>query len=138
VGVGLGGWADLLYSSASLTVTYTTAEIAGDISVPSGFRYVGPLLGAEPPSRRQVKPLVAQAAAGMGVTAASMQTLIVITARFARVAWKYESIAYQLVLKHVGVLIQTMYLVATAMELAPCAVGNGGGPGASWGKTGPH
>jgi oxazoline/thiazoline dehydrogenase len=53
------------------------------------------------------------------------QVLIVITARFQRLAWKYESIAYALMLKHVGALYQTMYLVATAMNLAPCALGNG-------------
>jgi SagB-type dehydrogenase family enzyme len=53
------------------------------------------------------------------------QVLIMITARFQRLAWKYESIAYTLMLKHVGVLYQTMYLVATAMNLAPCAIGCG-------------
>lgn len=53
------------------------------------------------------------------------QVLIVITARFQRLSWKYESIAYSLILKHVGVLLQTMYLVATAMNLAPCALGSG-------------
>ena len=31
----------------------------------------------------------------------------------------------QLTLKHVGVVIQTMYLAATAMGLGPCAVGCG-------------
>ena len=53
------------------------------------------------------------------------QVLFVITARFARLAWKYQSVAYALTLKHVGVLYQTMYLVATAMNLAPCALGGG-------------
>jgi SagB-type dehydrogenase family enzyme len=53
------------------------------------------------------------------------QVLIVIAARFQRLAWKYESMAYALMLKHVGVLYQTMYLVATAMELAPCGLGGG-------------
>lgn len=53
------------------------------------------------------------------------QVLIVITARFERLFWKYESIGYSLILKHVGVLYQTMYLVATAMNLAPCALGSG-------------
>lgn len=53
------------------------------------------------------------------------QVLIVIAARFQRLAWKYESIAYALMLKDVGVLYQTMYLVATAMSLAPCALGGG-------------
>ena len=51
--------------------------------------------------------------------------LLVISARFQRLAWKYESIAYSLMLKHVGVLHQTMYLVATAMNLASCAIGGG-------------
>lgn len=33
--------------------------------------------------------------------------------------------AYAATLKHVGILYQTMYLAATAMGLAPCAVGTG-------------
>jgi len=53
------------------------------------------------------------------------QVLIIFAARFQRVAWVYESIAYSLVLKDVGSLQQTMYLVATAMNLAPCAIGCG-------------
>ena len=36
-----------------------------------------------------------------------------------------SSIAYALILKHVGVVYQTMYLAATAMGLAPCALGCG-------------
>jgi oxazoline/thiazoline dehydrogenase len=51
--------------------------------------------------------------------------LFILAARFARVAWKYESIAYSLILKHVGVVLQTMYLAATAMGLGPCALGCG-------------
>jgi SagB-type dehydrogenase family enzyme len=53
------------------------------------------------------------------------QILITIAARFQRLAWKYESMAYSVLLKNVGVLYQTMYLVATAMDLAPCALGGG-------------
>jgi SagB-type dehydrogenase family enzyme len=53
------------------------------------------------------------------------QILILISARFQRVSWKYQSVAYALILKEVGVLYQTMYLVATAMNLAPCALGGG-------------
>ncbi|MGH8311621.1 MAG: SagB/ThcOx family dehydrogenase, partial [Steroidobacteraceae bacterium] len=51
--------------------------------------------------------------------------LIVITARFGRVNWKYRGMSYATVLKDVGALMQTMYLVATAMGLAPCALGGG-------------
>lgn len=53
------------------------------------------------------------------------QVLIIIAARFGRLTWKYEAIAYALILKHVGILYQTMYLVATAMDLAPCSLGSG-------------
>lgn len=53
------------------------------------------------------------------------QILLLLAARFGRAMWKYESMAYALVLKDVGVLYQTMYCVATAMGLAPCALGGG-------------
>jgi oxazoline/thiazoline dehydrogenase len=53
------------------------------------------------------------------------QILITIAARFQRLSWKYESMAYSVLLKNVGILYQTMYLVATAMNLAPCALGGG-------------
>ncbi|HKV39141.1 MAG TPA: SagB family peptide dehydrogenase [Blastocatellia bacterium] len=53
------------------------------------------------------------------------QVLIELAARFQRVSWKYDGIAYATTLKHVGVLYQTMYLVATAMGLGPCALGSG-------------
>ena len=56
---------------------------------------------------------------------ADPQVLLIIAARFGRVMWKYESMAYALILKHVGVLYQTLYLTATAMRLAPCAQGGG-------------
>jgi SagB-type dehydrogenase family enzyme len=55
--------------------------------------------------------------------AAATQILITMAARFARVSWKYSSIAYSLILKDVGVLMQTLYLVATEMGLGGCAVG---------------
>jgi SagB-type dehydrogenase family enzyme len=53
------------------------------------------------------------------------QVTLLLTARFGRVMWKYESMAYALVLKDVGVLYQTLYLSATAMGLAACALGGG-------------
>jgi SagB-type dehydrogenase family enzyme len=52
------------------------------------------------------------------------QILITIAARFGRVSWKYSSIAYALILKDVGVLIQTLYLMATDMGLGGCAIGS--------------
>ena len=53
------------------------------------------------------------------------QVLITLASRFQRLSWKYRSIAYATTLKNVGVLYQTMYLVATSMRLASCALGGG-------------
>ena len=69
--------------------------------------------------------LLDDAALSAGIASDTLQVLIILTARFERIAWKYESIAYSLILKDVGVVYQTMYLAATAMELAPCALGCG-------------
>jgi SagB-type dehydrogenase family enzyme len=51
------------------------------------------------------------------------QILITIAARFGRVSWKYSSIAYALILKDTGVLMQTLYLMAADMALGGCAIG---------------
>jgi SagB-type dehydrogenase family enzyme len=53
------------------------------------------------------------------------QVLIILASRFQRLSWKYTGLAYATALKNVGVLYQTMYLVATAMGLAPCGLGAG-------------
>lgn len=53
------------------------------------------------------------------------QVYLAITARFSRLQWKYESMVYAVVLKNVGALYTTLYLAATAMGLAPCALGGG-------------
>jgi len=73
----------------------------------------------------EVAELLRDAAESTAIPEDTLQVHLILTARFSRVAWKYESIAYALTLKHVGVVYQTMYLAATAMELAPCAVGGG-------------
>jgi len=56
---------------------------------------------------------------------AKPQVVLHIAARFQRVAWKYRAIAYSVILKNAGVLYQTLYLVATAMGIAPCGLGSG-------------
>lgn len=53
------------------------------------------------------------------------QTVLVVTARVQRLMWKYEGMSYAMILKDAGVLTHQMYLVATAMGLAPCALGAG-------------
>jgi len=60
-----------------------------------------------------------------GVLEQAPQVMFVLTARFQRIQIKYQSVAYAVILKNVGCLYQTMYLVATAMGLAPCALGGG-------------
>ena len=72
-----------------------------------------------------VEALIRDASRATTVPAEKIQVLLVISARFQRIAWKYSSMAYATILKNVGVLYQTMYLAATAMGLAPCAVGYG-------------
>lgn len=77
------------------------------------------------PGSAAVSALADREGRGAGVRGEQVQALVLITARMHRIAWKYESLAYALVLKHVGVLMDSMYLAATVMELAPCAIGSG-------------
>jgi SagB-type dehydrogenase family enzyme len=70
----------------------------------------------------ELDALLGSAEFAMGAPAAP-QILITIAARFGRVSWKYSSIAYALVLKDVGALLQTLYLMATDMGLGGCAIG---------------
>jgi SagB-type dehydrogenase family enzyme len=69
-----------------------------------------------------LEALLSGAEFAMGEPAAP-QVLITIVARFGRVSWTYSSIAYALILKDVGVLTQTLYLMATDMGLGGCAIG---------------
>jgi SagB-type dehydrogenase family enzyme len=71
----------------------------------------------------ELDTLLAGAEFAMGAPAAP-QILITIAARFGRTTWKYSSLAYALILKDVGVLLQTLYLMATDMGLGGCAIGS--------------
>jgi SagB-type dehydrogenase family enzyme len=70
----------------------------------------------------ELEALLAGAEYSMGAPGAP-QILITIAARFGRISWKYSSIAYALILKDAGVLVQTLYLMATDMGLGGCAIG---------------
>ncbi len=70
----------------------------------------------------ELEAVLARAGTAMGAPAAP-QILITIAARFGRISWKYSSTAYALILKDVGVLMQTLYLMATDMALGGCAIG---------------
>ncbi|MFI7671161.1 SagB family peptide dehydrogenase [Nocardia sp. NPDC049526] len=54
---------------------------------------------------------------------AEPQVVIVMAARVGRVMWTYEQVAYASILKHVGVLMQNVYLAGAAMGLGVCAQG---------------
>jgi SagB-type dehydrogenase family enzyme len=71
----------------------------------------------------ELDALLSGAVFAMGAPAAP-QILITIAARFGRISWKYSAIAYALILKDVGVLLQTLYLMATDMGLGGCAIGS--------------
>ena len=73
---------------------------------------------------RAVSQLLKPAAATL-TGGAEPQLLLVMAARCGRIMWTYEQIGYAAILKDVGVLMQTIYLAATAMGLGACAQGFG-------------
>ena len=86
---------------------------------------LGHRLGRVSDRTPEVEALLRNAGTATGTPPETFQVLLILASRFPRVAWKYASLSYALTLKHVGVVFQTMYLAATAMGLAPCAVGAG-------------
>jgi SagB-type dehydrogenase family enzyme len=95
-------------------------------NIPPGLYHYHPLdhqlcrLAARTPAVERLLKSAAQTA-----HTGTPQVLIILAARFQRMTWRYESISYAMILKDVGVLYQTMYLVATAMGLSACALGGG-------------
>jgi SagB-type dehydrogenase family enzyme len=148
--ITLGQLGELLYRSARIRRVFPCADgqEAADRPYPAGGAAheleIYPLItrceGAPPglwhyaaadhALEHVADPGPATAALVMGARAASImaadpQVVLIVTARFGRVMWKYNAIGYSLVLKHVGVLYQTIYLVAAAMGLAVCGLGGG-------------
>jgi oxazoline/thiazoline dehydrogenase len=96
-------------------------------NIPSGLYHYNPQehqLSLVSPKTSQVEALLVEAAQN-NHHEQTPQVLIILAARFSRIAWYYESIAYANILKNVGTVFQTMYLVATSLDLAPCAIGCG-------------
>ena len=90
---------------------------------PGLYRYEP--LGHRLERRAGMTPPVEALLADAQVGSRPPQVLLTLTARFARTAAKYESIAYTLVLKEAGALLYSFSLAATAMGLAACLVGWG-------------
>jgi SagB-type dehydrogenase family enzyme len=91
---------------------------------PGLYRYdpLGHALWRRAAMTSEVRRLVASAGHAARTTP---QVLIIVSARFGRTLRRYASMGYAMILKDAGVLFQTFYLVATAMGLAPCAIGGG-------------
>jgi len=94
--------------------------------IPRGVYHYDPLrhcLELMNADRKAVDQLLLHAIGTTGMKAPP-PVLITMTARFQRMSWKYEGMAYATVLRDVGVMLQNLYLVCTAMGLAPCALGS--------------
>ncbi|HEX3760039.1 MAG TPA: SagB family peptide dehydrogenase [Kofleriaceae bacterium] len=91
-------------------------------SLAPGLHHYDPL-GHRLETLRSMNVDVEALLAGATVGSAPPQVVLVLAARFLRVSWKYASIAYALVLQEAGIVTQSLYLAATAMRLAACAVG---------------
>jgi SagB-type dehydrogenase family enzyme len=95
------------------------------VGLARGFYHYDPSAHALAPiavGTPEFETLLTGAALAMGSPAAP-QVLITIAARFGRMSWKYSALAYALILKDAGALMQTFYLMATDMDLGGCAIG---------------
>lgn len=92
------------------------------------YRGVEHALEPVPKAADGIKRLLADSAMAMAQPDTPPHVLVVLTTRLPRFAWKYQSMAYRLTLMNAGVIIQTMYLVATDMGIAGCANGSGNSP----------
>jgi SagB-type dehydrogenase family enzyme len=127
----LGGGPELTYSTRPYPSAGSAYELELYLAVANceglarGFyhydagRHALVAIGA---SAEQLQALVVAAQFAMDAPGPP-QVLITIAARFGRISWKYSSIAYSLILKDVGALVQTCYLAATDMGLGGCAIG---------------
>lgn len=95
-------------------------------SIPAGlYRYLPETHGLETVSAEGAACMPFLEAAAVSANTVMPPVLLVMTSRFARQSAIYGSLAYSLILKEVGCLFQTLYLVAEYLGLAPCALGGG-------------
>jgi SagB-type dehydrogenase family enzyme len=80
---------------------------------------------ARPPGAEQDQLNVQVNASTGGALNRVPPIVLMITARFGPTLSKYPGIGLSLVYKNTGCLFQTLYLVATALGMAPCAIGGG-------------
>ena len=73
---------------------------------------------------RRLAEVLDELAGALADAADPPQVTLLVFLRHARIAWKYERIAYQLALIDLGVLYQTLWLAATAMGLGGYPLGS--------------
>ena len=78
-----------------------------------------------PVSDDDTQRIIQNAAMSMGRPDSRPQLLFVLASRMPRIAWKYEGLAYRTTLLNAGVILEALYLVATELNLACSAIGNG-------------
>ena len=74
---------------------------------------------------REAAAIVAQAGEDWHQPAEPPQVVLTLASRVPRIAWKYDTVAYRATLINAGAAIQTMYLVATDMNLGCAPAGRG-------------
>lgn len=102
--------------------------IASDavVSIAGGlYRYLPEGHGLEPISMNSADYLPFLESAGRSADTTTPPIVLIITSHFARQSEIYGHLAYSLVLKEVGCLFQTLYLVGEYLGLSPCALGGG-------------
>jgi SagB-type dehydrogenase family enzyme len=105
---------------------YPVIALSAVESIMAGvYRYLPELHGLEPLSTEAVDYQPFLDAAGRSAGSDHPPVVLVVTSRFAKQSAAYGDLAYSLVLKEVGALFQTLYLVAEHLELAGCALGGG-------------
>jgi SagB-type dehydrogenase family enzyme len=114
--------AGALYELDLYVAVNTCAGLGGGLYAYDPVEHrLGRIAGSDDGTRQ----IVDDSARAAGIDSSTVQTVLIMSARFSRLAWKYESIAYSLLLKNVGVLMATTYLAGTAMGIATCALGRG-------------
>lgn len=95
-------------------------------SIPAGiYRYLPHRHGLESLSTEGADYLPFLYAAAQSAGSEKPPIVILVTSRYSHPGKVYGDLAYSLILKEVGCLFQTFYLVGELLNLGPCALGGG-------------
>jgi SagB-type dehydrogenase family enzyme len=89
------------------------------------YRYIPEIHVLEKISEKSADYLPFLESAGRSAGTSAAPIVFVITSHFAKQSEMYGHLAYSLLLKEVGCLFQTFYLVGEYLGFAPCALGGG-------------